>query len=91
MDFWLFFFSQNYKNCDYISESRLWCFLEQWLWILRTTLIITNGLFQYCEGILFSFLKLRVQGQVFVTWTGAHILLLVPLTSIVGAGKRTKH
>jgi hypothetical protein len=22
MDFWLFF-SQNYKNCDYISESRL--------------------------------------------------------------------
>jgi hypothetical protein len=75
MDFWLF--SKITRTVITYQNQGFDVYLEQWLWILRTTLIITNGPFQYCEGILFSLLKLRVHGQVFVTWTGAHILLLV--------------
>jgi hypothetical protein len=40
--------------------------------------MIMKGLNQCCEGIQFPMLKLRVLGEIVVTKTQAHILLLEP-------------
>lgn len=37
-----------------------------------------KGLNQCCEGIRFPMLKSKVQGEVFVTQTQAHVLVLEP-------------
>jgi hypothetical protein len=38
--------------------------------------MLMKGLNQCCEGVQFPMLKSRVQGEVFVTQTQAHVLLL---------------
>ncbi len=40
--------------------------------------MIMKGLNQCCEGIQFPMLKLRIEGEVFVTKIQAHVLLLEP-------------
>jgi hypothetical protein len=50
--------------------------INSWKEKLNYLFMLMKGLNQCCESIQFPMLKTRVQGEVFVTQTQAHVLLL---------------